>query len=179
MPRLRLAARRAGVLARYAGHEARVVAQIAPPQPPRLLCEAERPLEAEPLQRVRCLAYQAGVEVERGADAHQYRRVEPRPHVRHPLLLQRHAEPHPHDVCASRVDLVGDRIGLGVGELSERPEPAPDYAQARVTLTQRNDEGLTVTATVEVEGATGALRALAGLGHEIRAVDAIAQGMPE
>ena len=32
-----------------AGDEARVVAQVAPPQAARLLAEPERPLEAEPL----------------------------------------------------------------------------------------------------------------------------------
>src|SRR3712207_5658825 len=96
----------APVLAREAGDEARVVAQVAPPQPPRLLREAERPLEAQALEAPRGLGDEAGVEVERGADADEDRRVEPRAHPGHPLLLLGHADADPHDLRAGRVDLV-------------------------------------------------------------------------
>src|SRR3954469_21363132 len=119
MPRLRLAARRAGVLARYAGHEARVVAQIAPPQPPRLLSEAEEPLEAESLHERGRLRHQPGMEVEGGADADQDRRSQARAHAGHPLLLLRDADADPDDVRAGGVDSGRDGLVLGVGELAE------------------------------------------------------------
>src|SRR5829696_2969552 len=95
----------ARVLAREAGHEARVVAQVAPPQPARLAAEPEEPLEAAALHPVRRLRHEAGVEVERRADADEHRRLEPRAHPLHPLLLARHAEADPDDVGPLRVDV--------------------------------------------------------------------------
>src|SRR5215203_2867721 len=77
------------VLTREADHEARVVAQVAPPQAPWLLGEPERPLQPKPLQRFRRLALEAGVEVEGGADADEHRRLEALAHHPHELLLQR------------------------------------------------------------------------------------------
>src|SRR5215218_5833998 len=64
------------VLTGEADHEARVVAQIPPPEASGLLREPERPLEPEPLQPVGRLALEAGVEVEGRPDADQHRRLE-------------------------------------------------------------------------------------------------------
>ena len=95
--------------------EARVVAQVAPPQPARLLREAVGPLQADGLHPGRRLGHEAGVEVERGADADEDRRVEAVAHRGHPLLLLGHADADPDDVGAGAVDLVGDRVLLVVG----------------------------------------------------------------
>src|SRR3954447_26345136 len=62
--------------------------QVAPPQPPRLLGEAERPLEPEPLEAVGRLLLDARVEVERGADADQHRRVAGRPGAPRPPRIR-------------------------------------------------------------------------------------------
>src|SRR6187549_1760058 len=97
MRRVRLAARAspevARVLAGEPDHETGVVAKVPPPQPSRLLRQAERPLQTEPLQAIRRLAHESRVKVERGADADEYRGLEACTHARHPLLLQRHPEP--------------------------------------------------------------------------------------
>src|SRR4051812_21247671 len=53
-------AQMARVLAREADDEARVVAEIAPPQSPGLLDQPEGPLEAEALEGLRGLALEAG-----------------------------------------------------------------------------------------------------------------------
>src|SRR4051794_39370677 len=88
----------ARVLPREAGDEAGVVAEVAPPQPPRLLDEPERPLEPEALERLGGLALEAGVEVEGRPDADQHRRLEPVAHGPHELLLQGNAEADPDHV---------------------------------------------------------------------------------
>ena len=124
------------VLAREPDDEARVVVEVAPPQPPRLLDEPERPLEAEALQAVGRLALEPGVEVEGGADADQDRRVEPVAHRGHPLLLQRHAEADPDDVGAGGVELGGDRGGLVVVERAERAVADAGDPQAGVAARQ-------------------------------------------
>src|SRR3954464_15732412 len=54
--KLALRAQMARVLPREPGDEAWVVAEVAPPQPPRLLHEPERPLEAEALEGLGRLA---------------------------------------------------------------------------------------------------------------------------
>src|SRR3954466_1113496 len=88
----------ARVLAREVDDEAGFVAEVAPPQPPRLLDEPERPFEPEALERPRRLALQAGVEVESRADADEHGRLEAAAHRPHELLLQRDAEADPDDV---------------------------------------------------------------------------------
>src|SRR4051812_10989966 len=77
----------APVLAREADHEARVVARVTPPQPARLVREAECPLESESLEAIGRLAHQSGVEVEGGADANEDCRVKTCAHRSHPFLL--------------------------------------------------------------------------------------------
>src|SRR3954447_7828043 len=144
----------ARVLAREADDEARVVAEIAPPQSPGLLDQPEGPLEAEALERLRGLALEAGVEVERRADPDEHGSLEPPPHGEHELLLQRDAESDPDHVGLGRVELGGDGVGLLGGELAERARPGADDAQAgiapRQLLTQRRERGL--APAVEVEG---------------------------
>src|SRR5689334_14136375 len=78
--------------------EGGVVAQVARCQAQRVLRDAERPFEAAVLHPARRLPLAAGDEVERGADSREHRRLEARPHPRHPLLLSRRPDPDPDDV---------------------------------------------------------------------------------
>src|SRR5215210_6904577 len=111
---LRLAvAQMAPVLAREAQDEAGVVAQVAPPQPARLVDQPERPLQPHALQRVGRLGDETGMEVERGAHADEHGCVQPFPHASHPLLLLRHADADPHDIRAGAVDLADHGVLLG------------------------------------------------------------------
>src|SRR5829696_1249794 len=95
------------VLAGEAGHETRVVARVAPPEPPRLTGEPVGPLEPRGLHPWRRLADQAGVEVERGAHPGEHRRLEVAPHLGHPLLLLGLADADPDHVRARAVDVLG------------------------------------------------------------------------
>src|SRR3954454_5592941 len=79
-------------------HEARVVDQVPPPEAARLLDEPERPLEPDALERAWGLAFEAGVEVEGGADTDQHRRYEALAHGEHELLLEGDAEADPDHV---------------------------------------------------------------------------------
>src|SRR4051794_17549605 len=148
------------VLAREAEDEARVVAEVAPPQPPRLLHEPEGPLEAEALERLRGLALEAGVEVEGGADADEHGRLEARAHGEHELLLERDAEADPDDVGLGGVELGGDRVGLVGIEVAERARPGADDAQAGIAPRQLLAQGLERRGApaVEEEGLPGAGR---------------------
>src|SRR6476620_11184073 len=102
---------RARVLAHEAGDEARVVTQVPPPQPPGLVCESVQPFQPHALHPVRRLGNEAGVEVERRADADQHRRIEPIAKVRHPLLLIGLADAHPHYVGAAAAEVVVEPVG--------------------------------------------------------------------
>src|SRR3954454_11198406 len=162
--------------------EARVVAQVAPPQTARLLCEAERPLQARRLHPARCLGHEAGVEVERGADAHEDGRIEAPAHRGHPLLLLRHADPDPHDVRAGAVDLVRDRVELGVVEVAERRRAAaddPEAGELPAEVQRELDQGALVAPAVEEDPSALLCRALAVAQHEVGAVDAVGQRAAE
>src|SRR4051794_11846033 len=99
-------------LPREAADEARVVAQVAVPEPARLRAEAEGPRQPRLLHPARRLGDQAGVEVEGGADAHEDRRLQAPAHRGHPLLLLGDADADPDDVCARAVDLGHDGVLL-------------------------------------------------------------------
>src|SRR3954452_871960 len=120
------------ILPREADDEGRVVAEVAPPQPPRLLDEPERPLEPEALDRLRGLALEAGVEVEGRADAHEHGRLEPAAHGSHELLLQGHAEADPDHIGPRRVELRADRVRIVGAERAERARAGAHDAQAGI-----------------------------------------------
>src|SRR3954452_16088155 len=162
--------------------EARVVAQGAPPQTARLLCEAERPLQARRLHPARCLGHEAGVEVERCADSYEDGSIEAPAHRGHPLLLLRHADPDPHDVGAGAVDLVGDRVELGVVEVAERRRAAaddPEAGELPAEVQRELDQGALVAPAVEEDPGPLLRRALAVAQHEVGAVDAVRQRAAE
>ena len=161
--------------------EARVVAEVAPPQAARLLQQAERPLEPEPLQAVRGLALEAGVEVEGGADADEHGRLEAGAHGVHPLLLQRHAEADPDDVGVRGVELGGDLGGLLLGQLAERRVADAGDLEARVAGRQLVAQALERlrAAAVEEEALAGLGGALAGALHQVGAVDAAREVVAE
>src|SRR5438067_10175964 len=85
-------------LPRERPQETGVVAQVTPPQAPRLVGQAIGPFQAGLLDPHRCLRHQAGVEIERRAHPDQDRSLEIWTHPRHPLLLLGHADAGPHDV---------------------------------------------------------------------------------
>src|SRR3954447_603625 len=169
------------ILPREAGDEARVVAEVVPPQPPRLLDEPERPLEPEALERLRGLALEAGVEVEGGADADEHRRLETVAHGKHELLLQRDAEADPDHVRLGGVELGGDRVGLLERELAERPGPGADDPQPGIAPRQRFAQRLErrLAAAIEEERLARAGGALARLLHQVGAVDAAREVVAE
>src|SRR5215217_4970245 len=124
------------VLAREAGDEARVVAQVAPPQAAGLLGEPEHPLEPEALHPCGRLRDAAAVDVERRPHADQDLRRQPGAHACHPLLLLRDADPDPHDFGARAVD-VGGHGGVLLGrQLAERGSVAADDPQPRIPQPQ-------------------------------------------
>ncbi len=87
-----------GELARERAHEPGVVPQVPAPQPARLVREPVGPFEPGALQPRWSLRHEAGMKVERSADADQHRRLEVRTHRRHPFLLLGDADADPHDV---------------------------------------------------------------------------------
>src|SRR4051812_514727 len=111
---------RAGKLAREGEQERRVVVEVARQQAARLLGDPVGPLEPALLHPRGRLRDAAGMEVERGADGAEDRRVDTVAHARHPLLLARHAGADPDDVGVVGVDARGHLVLLALGELAER-----------------------------------------------------------
>ena len=170
------------VLPREPEHEARVVGEVALPQPARLLGEAEEPLQAGGLHPGRGLRDEAGVEVERGADADEHGRVDAVAQRGHPLLLLGHADADPHDVGLGVVDLGDDGVDLLVAERAERRRVAADDLQAveaPAQVERELDERALVAAAVEEHPRTGEGAALAELRHQVRAVDAVGEVVAE
>src|SRR5439155_14770374 len=121
----------AQVLSHEADDEAGVIARIAGPQAARLARQAVAPLKARALHPGRRLWHQAGVEIERGADADQQGGRQVRAHAQHPLLLLGLPGSDPHDLRARRVDLGGHRPLLLQAELAEWRGVAAADLQAR------------------------------------------------
>src|SRR4051795_3585810 len=107
-------------LTREAAQEGGVVVEVARQQAARLLRDAVGPLEAAILHPRRSLRDTPGVEVERGAHGAHHRHLEPVAHARHPLLLARHAGPHPQHVRPVGVDALHDLLLLVRLEVAER-----------------------------------------------------------
>src|SRR4051794_19322093 len=75
--------------------EGRVVVEVARQQPARLLRDPVGPLQPVLLHPRRRLRDPPGVEIERGAHGGHHRHAHAVAHLRHPLLLLRHADAHP------------------------------------------------------------------------------------
>src|SRR4051812_18557105 len=93
-----------GELPRELHQEGRVVVEVARQQSTRLLGNPISPLETAILHPRRRLRDAARMEVEGGPHGGHHRHVEPLAHVRHPLLLLRHADANPEDVRAVAMD---------------------------------------------------------------------------
>src|SRR4051812_42049990 len=106
--------------------EARVVIEIPGQQPARLLGDPVDPLESALLHPRRRLRHALGLEVEGSADGADHGRIEPIPHARHPLLLLRHTDAHPHDVGTSGVDVRHHLVLIPGRELAEGRRVATD-----------------------------------------------------
>src|ERR1700722_4839994 len=123
-------------LASEVTHEARVVPRVAPPQAPWLVRQPVGPFEAQLLHPRRGLGNESGVEVERGADADQYRRTQLAAQLRHPLLLLGHPDADPHDVGARGVDLMDDLGPLVCRQRTVWRRVATDDPDSRIALAQ-------------------------------------------
>ncbi len=169
-------------LQRERADEARVVAEVAPPQPARLVRQPVGPLQSRRLHPRRRLGHQPGVEVERRADADQHRRLEQRAHLRHPLLLLGHPDSDPHDVGPRMVDLLGDRVPLLRGQRAVRGRVAADDLDPGIALAEverQLHQRALVAAAVQVEPLTVVGGGGTGLGHQLGSVDAVAERVPE
>ena len=149
----------AHVLPREARDEARVVARVAPPQAARLLRQAEHPLQAGGLHPRRRLRDEAGVEVERGADADEHGRVEAVAH-RAPSTSPawaRRCRPRRRPRCERFISAT-IASSSSLGEVAEGRRVAADdlHAGEAVAQVQRElDERALVAAAVEVHARAG------------------------
>ena len=171
-----------GELARERAHETGVVAQVPAPQPARLVGETVGPFEPGALQPRWSLRHEAGMEVERRADADQHGRVEVRAQRRHPLLLLGDADADPHDIGPRIVDLGDDRGLLLFGERAVRwrvaaddPDPGVTLAEIQCELYERS----LVAAAVQVETLAGRRGSGARTSHQLWAVYAVRERMTE
>src|ERR1041385_4368484 len=153
------------------GYEPGVVARVASPQPPRLVGQPERPLEAPVLHPLGRLRDQPGVEVEGGADADEQRGVERVAHLRHPTLLLGLPGADPHDLRPRAVDVLRDpvlflrrQVAIGRGVAADDLDAGELASQAERQL----DERALVAPAVEVHAYTGLRRALAVARHQRR-----------
>ena len=122
------------------------------------------------------------MEIERSAHADEHRRLELVTHLRHPLLLLRHADPDPHDVRTRAVDLLDDRRPLVVVELAVGRRIATHDPYARITPAQvqrQLDERPLVMSAIEVDALTGRRRVGAGAQHQLGTVDPSAEVVAE
>src|ERR1035437_163412 len=172
----------AQILAEEGGHEARVVAHVARPQPPRLAREPVDPLQARSLHPVRRLGDEAGMEVERGAHPHEQGGAQAGAHRVHPALLLGLAGPHPHDRGSRAVDLRDHALLLLRRELAEGRREAPHDGQARETLEQapaHELQRLLGATAIEVDRDLLTRRARTEVRHQVGAVDARGAWVPE
>src|SRR6476661_5838868 len=72
--------------------EQRIVPEVPPPEPPRLLVQPEQPFEPAALHPPRRLGLQAGVKIERGADPNAHGRGQAVAVLMHPPFLFRRAQ---------------------------------------------------------------------------------------
>jgi hypothetical protein len=167
-------------LPRQLHDEARVVAQVALREAPRLHRHPERPLQAAVLQPRRRLPHQPRVEVEGGPDPdlHQRQAVVV---VGHPALLLGAAEAHEQHARARGHDVVDDG---GVLVLAERPEGwglgvhDPQAGEPLLELAAHAQQPLG-TAAVEADRHAGRGRGLAQVQRQGGAVDARGVGRAE
>src|SRR4051794_35133377 len=122
------------------------------------------------------------MEVERGADADEHGRIEPRAHARHPLLLLGRADPYPYDVGPRSVYILSDPGVVGGVELAEGRRVAADDPQPRERLAQVQrelGERALIASAVEVEAGTAAGGSLGRVPHQVGPVDAVGQPVAE
>ena len=155
--------------------------EVAPPQPARLLGEAEGPLEAEALEAVGRLALEAGVEVEGGADADQHG-ASSRSRIA-AIHFSCSGTPRPTQMTSAPEALSSAAIAVASSSSSSRNGRGADAGdlQAGVAARQLVAQPLErlLAAAVEEEARAGARGALAGVLHQVGPVDAAREVVAE
>src|SRR6185312_7283122 len=152
---------------------------VAPPQPARFAQKPKRPFETASLDGSGRLPLEAGVEVERRADADKHRGVQPAAHMRHPEFLLGTAKPHPDDIRAGPVDPLRDLGFLLRAKFVKRRRVGSSDPRIREFFEKprlKPLQGLVRRAIKEMAPAL----VLAGIEqgkHEVRSIDAVAGGM--
>ena len=169
-------------LAGEADDEARVVAQVAPPQPAGLVREPERPLEPEPLHPARGLRDQAAVEVERGADADQHA-ARSRAVIRaihfscFGTPMPTHTISAPERWMSAATASSSSRVSVAERRRVAADDLQPGMAQPQVA--RELDERALAATAVEVHAAAGRAGARAGAVHQVGPVYAVGRSVAE
>ena len=123
------------------------------------------------------------MEVERGADADQHRRLKPGPHPLHPELLPRLAGADPDDLRAGTVDLLNrPEILLGSRFAKRRRRARADMRwrvsaddletrEARPQRERQSDERGLAAPSIEVHPGTASRRPLTAGKHQVGTID--------